>query len=308
MGMKGEDVVSLLQMALEELNINVKVEALVNDTPGTMFAGAYKNPKVAAGLILGTGTNLCFPQRVAQAPKLQDKRPYQKLPSVVTWRTAPYCGLHDQHIVNTEWGGFGDGRAAESLPVCEYDKQLDANSVNPGEHLYEKMIGGMFLGELTRLVAADLITQGKLFAFNAGLGNTLESFLTPWGFNTEAMSKFEACRTYKEARAILQGVGVDDAQKADIDLLRAVCVAVSDRAARLAAAGLAAVAVHLEKERDCLVAVDGTLYAKYPNFEKRMLRCLRELLGAGMGVRFQPAEDGSGVGAALAAAAAVAGR
>ena len=308
MGMKGEDVVSLLQTALEELNINVKVEALVNDTPGTMFAGAYKNPKVAAGLILGTGTNLCFPQRVAQAPKLQDKRPYQKLPSVVTWRTAPYCGLHDQHIVNTEWGGFGDGRAAESLPVCEYDKQLDANSVNPGEHLYEKMIGGMFLGELTRLVAADLITQGKLFAFNAGLGNTLESFLTPWGFNTEAMSKFEACRGYKEARAILQGVGVDDAQKADIDLLRAVCVAVSDRAARLAAAGVGRCGCALGEGAGLPGCCRRDPVRKYPNFEKRMLRCLRELLGAGMGVRFQPAEDGSGVGAALAAAAAVAGR
>ena len=43
-------------------------------------------------------------------------------------------------------------------------------SVNPGEHLYEKMIGGMFLGELTRLIAADLIEKKQLFAHNHQLG------------------------------------------------------------------------------------------------------------------------------------------
>ncbi len=53
-------------------------------------------------------------------------------------------------------------------------------------------------------------------------------------------------------------------------------------------------------------AVDGTLYAKYPKFKDRMLACLKTLLGRRMGVRFVSAEDGSGVGAALAAAAACA--
>jgi len=28
-----------------------------------------------------------------------------------------------------------------SLPMCVYDEELDRMSVNPGEHLYEKMIG-----------------------------------------------------------------------------------------------------------------------------------------------------------------------
>jgi len=305
-GVEGQDVVNLLQKAFRDLNINISVEALVNDTPGTMMAGAYKNPNVAAGLILGTGTNLCFLQTVAQAPKLQDKRAFNALPSVVTWRREPFCGPNAQHIVNTEWGGFGDGRAEESLPMCKHDKELDAKSVNPGKHLYEKMIGGMFLGELTRRFAADLIEQGKLFSHNKNLGNKLEGFVTEGGFSTECMSRLEGSRTYEEARAILKSLGVVDSKKADIDLLRAVCVAVSDRAALLAGAGLAAVAEHLKREHDCLVAVDGTLFAKYPKIKDRMLSCLKTLLGRRMGVRFVSAEDGSGVGAALAAAAACA--
>ena len=28
--------------------------------------------------------------------------------------------------------------------MCVYDEELDRMSVNPGEHLYEKMIGNMF--------------------------------------------------------------------------------------------------------------------------------------------------------------------
>ena len=75
-----------------------------------------------------------------------------------------------------------------------------------------------------------------------------------------------------------------------------MCVAVSDRAAALAATGLAAVAVHLGRPLNCHlpVAVDGTLHAKYPNFKERMLCNLRMLLGNKMGVRFLPAQDGSG--------------
>jgi len=305
-GVEGQDVVALLQRALQEENINVTVAALVNDTPGTMFAGAYANPRVAAGLILGTGTNLCFAQKVADAAKLHDLRLFNSLPSVVTWRNAPYCGPDQVHIINTEWGGFGDGRAERSLPMCRFDEALDKLSVNPGEHLYEKMIGGMFLGELTRLIAADLIEKDELFSYNKALGNKLEAFRTPGGFNTECMSKLEASAGYEEARKVLSTVGIMEGKREDIDKLKSLCVTVSNRAAKLAGAGLAAVAVHLKREHDCLIAVDGTLYAKYPKFKERMTSCLQLMLGNKMGVRFLTAEDGSGVGAALAAAAACA--
>ena len=78
--------------------MNVRVEALVNDTPGTMFAAAYSDPSVSAGLILGTGTNLCFAQNMRAAPKLHDKRAFNGLPSVATWRTPPYCDPHAQQV------------------------------------------------------------------------------------------------------------------------------------------------------------------------------------------------------------------
>lgn len=44
--------------------------------------------------------------------------------------------------VNTEWGGFGDDGALDFMRT-QYDKSLDAKTINVGKQLYEKMISGM---------------------------------------------------------------------------------------------------------------------------------------------------------------------
>ena len=51
------------------------------------------------------------------------------------------------------------------------------------------------------------------------------------------------------------------------------------------------------------VAVDGTLFKKHPTFQQYMEECLQQLLPNHQ-VKLMLAEDGSGVGAALAAAVA----
>jgi hexokinase len=47
-GAKGQDVVQLLQTALDKLKVNVYVSALVNDTVGTMLSRSYKAGRVRA--------------------------------------------------------------------------------------------------------------------------------------------------------------------------------------------------------------------------------------------------------------------
>lgn len=51
-------------------------------------------------------------------------------------------------IVNMEWATFGD--KMDVLPANRFDKLLDENSANPGEHSLEKLTSGMYLGELAR--------------------------------------------------------------------------------------------------------------------------------------------------------------
>lgn len=40
-------------------------------------------------------------------------------------------------IVNTEWGAFSNG-----LPLSEFDRQMDADSINPGEQVRCNLYAG----------------------------------------------------------------------------------------------------------------------------------------------------------------------
>ncbi len=89
-GVVGKDVVHLLQSAIDKRgDIKIKVLALVNDTVGTLMASAYNDQTTKIGLILGTGSNACY---------------VEKLENVKTW-----TGDRDdpkQVIINMEWGWF----------------------------------------------------------------------------------------------------------------------------------------------------------------------------------------------------------
>ena len=59
----------------------------------------------------------------------------------------------------------------------------------------------------------------------------------------------------------------------DCEVIRRVCVAVSTRAARLAAAGIVALVKKIKKTNGCTVAVDGSLYKREPFPERCVLQC-----------------------------------
>ncbi|XP_004304368.1 PREDICTED: hexokinase-like [Fragaria vesca subsp. vesca] len=46
--------------------------------------------------------------------------------------------------INMEWGNF----RSSHLPLTQYDQALDADSLNPGEQIFEKMISGMYFAKL----------------------------------------------------------------------------------------------------------------------------------------------------------------
>ena len=62
-------------------------------------------------------------------------------------------------IINTEWGAYGDDGALDRW-LTEYDDIIDQNSVNIGRQRYEKMIAGMYLGEIVRLGKFSDIVHG----------------------------------------------------------------------------------------------------------------------------------------------------
>lgn len=122
-GVVNEDPVKLLQAALGRSGYRgVRVTALVNDTVGTLMAGAYAlGPKARVGVILGTGTNACYTERAARIPK---------------WHGAQ----EGMHVINMEWGGFGSGSAFPMLPLHHVDDVLDQMTPNVSTALFTHLL------------------------------------------------------------------------------------------------------------------------------------------------------------------------
>jgi hexokinase len=103
----------------------------------------------------------------------------------------------------------------------------------------------------------------------------------------------------------LNTLGIN-ATKPELELSRRLAELIGTRSARLSACGVAAICKKMDY-KSCHVGADGSVFNKYPHFKARGAQALREVLDWGDDVRkdpvdIRPAEDGSGVGAALIAA------
>lgn len=112
--------------------------ALINDTTGTLIASAYTDEKVRIGCIFGTGCNAAYMENCGSIPKLA----HMNLPP-----DTPMA-------INCEWGAFDN--EGKVLPRTKYDITIDQDSPRPGQQAFEKMIAGLYLGEVFRLVMVDL--------------------------------------------------------------------------------------------------------------------------------------------------------
>lgn len=279
-GVAGRDVAGLLADGLRRQGIeNMEIAALVNDTVGTLLAGAYADPKCDMGVIFGTGTNCCYREStpaIVRNPGLQ--------------KTA------GRMIVNIEWGNFN------CLPVNDYDRLLDRDSDNPGKQRMEKMVSGMYLGELARLVIMDAFAKAGIVCAGNGLAKG--------GLTTRDMADLETDPTpnLTGVEALLAKAGCGRTTPEQRQCVREICRHVSQRAARIGAAAISAVATWMdpELEQQHVIGIDGTLYARYPGFQGLIGQTLKTLHGDKCRMLTPaPVQDGSGTGAAIAAAVAL---
>nr|XP_039261313.1 hexokinase-2-like [Styela clava] len=286
-GVEGMDVVSLLREAIDRRgDIKVAIIAVVNDTVGTLMSCAYDIRDCMAGLIVGTGSNCCYMEKMKNVELLP--------------------GDEGDMCINMEWGAFGDDGALDIIRNG-YDREVDCASLNKGKQLYEKMISGMYMGELVRLVLCKLTDDKVLFD-----GVASESLKTHGKFETAFVSQIErnVPNGYTALQNILHNLGLG-ALHSDCEIVEYVCEAVSTRAAYLCAAGIAAIARKIranypeKEELEFTVGVDGTVYRKHPTFAKNMAHKVGQLTeGRGINVKFALSYDGSGKGAALITAVA----
>ncbi|KAJ8429540.1 hypothetical protein Cgig2_025726 [Carnegiea gigantea] len=286
-GTPGRDVVACLNEAMRRQGLDMQVSALVNDAVGTLAGARYWDDDVMVAVILGTGTNACYVERTDAIPKM-----------------AASNSQSGTTIVNTEWGAFSTG-----LPLTEFDEEMDAESINPGEQIFEKTISGMYLGEIVRRVLLRMTETGSLF------GSSIpEKLQTPFSLRTPHI-----CSMHQERSSDLEAVGSVLYNEAGVDsdteareIVLEVCDTIVKRGGRLAGAGIVGILEKMEEDtkgrifgKRTVVAMDGGLYENYPEYRKYLQDAVMELLGPELSekVVMEHSKDGSGIGAALLAAA-----
>lgn len=276
-GVEGKDVVALLTQALQRKQMEfIHVAALANDTVGTLTARSYADPACDMGVILGTGTNACYPEKTAR---------------ILTYQGS---GASMEMIVNMEWGGF------DKLHPNVYDQILDYASHNAGEQRLEKMVSGMYLGELARLAIIDLIERGLLFT-----ESSLPLFSEAYALTTEHLSLMARGQDF------FTDFGLTDVSATDQNAVREICRIVSTRSARITGAAIAAVVAWMDPglESNHTIAIDGALFEKYPGFQSNLTGLLFDVFGRRANrIKLDLTRDGSGIGAAIIAAVAASAR
>jgi hexokinase len=158
----------------------------------------------------------------------------------------------------------------------KYDIIIDESSNKPGEQSFEKMIAGLYLGEVFRLIVTDLIDSGDLF-----LGQNTYKLEKAYAFDTAFLSLMERWARLRIREREFEGLtqpsdttdelltvigvfthffGVETTLE-ERQFFKKLAVLIGTRAARLSACGIAAIVSkkgYLEK--GCAVGADGSLY------------------------------------------------
>ncbi|KAG6671297.1 hypothetical protein I3843_Q002400 [Carya illinoinensis] len=309
------EVTECLEQAMSRKRLNMRVAVLVNDTVGTLALGHYHDEDTVAAVIFGTGTNACYWERTDAIIKCQ---------GLLT----TFGGM----VINMEWGNFWSSH----FPSTSYDTDLDSHSSSPNDQGFEKMISGMYLGEVVRRVLLRMSRESDIFGtvpsrlsvpfiFSlTGLMNATEFHGIPL-FNfripmISAMHEDDSPELIEVARILEDDLEIPDVPLKVRKLIVKLCNAVTRRAARLAAAGIVGILKKIGRDgsggitggrtrsdvkmRRTVVAIEGSLYTSYTMFREYLHEALWEILGEDIAphVILKVIEDGPGIGAALLAA------
>ncbi|KAG9061928.1 glucokinase [Linnemannia hyalina] len=286
---------------------------MVGKDPAKFLQQALLSRNLNVNVWLGTGSNAAYIERVDRIGKRD---------TTVLGDNAEASA--QEMAINIEFGAFDNERTVP--PMTMFDNK------NPSKQLFEKMIAGMYLGEITRNVLLDLIDNRLLFR-----GRSSHKLDTPWEFLTEYMSVIEEDSTtdLEDVRRMLEdnlGLGqveplesqlVAEARTAgptsggellkesattlsDRQIVKLVVELIGERSARLAAAVLGGILEHTmgytwarneaERQGGVDIGVDGSLYGLYPGYDSDLVRGLQELFILEPEMSFLFAKDGESGG------------
>jgi hexokinase len=234
---------------------------LLSDTVATLLGGQAARPdrKYASymGFILGTGINTCYIESNAAIRKI--------------------TGLDKAGtmIINIESGAY------TGAPRGKLDRQCDATTANPGEHMLEKMISGGYFGDLALLVlkraAAEGLIAGPCAASITALTELAPKDIDAYMFDPHAAGLLSDCcgpATQENAR--------------NRTTLYLLLDALFERAAKLVAVNLCAVVRKTGCGQDpCMpvcITADGAMFHKSRSMRIKIEYYIKDYLQDGLGL------------------------
>lgn len=263
-----------LIQALEDRGIIGKKVVVLNDTVAALLAGLAQGQSFNAssyiGFILGTGTNTAYVEQNENIGKLDG-----------------YLSAGSQ-VINVESGGFSAYKRGA------FDLQLDERSENPGTHVFEKVLSGVYLGDLT-LELLQALASEEVFSDAGGAALSIMKDLSSIHIDNLAADN-------GRDTGVLNSEAFTDA---DREIMKTVFSAVVDRAALMTAINILAAVVKGGKGQEAAhpvcVNIDGSTYYKTYELADKVQVHLKTMLEArGLHIRCIQVNDAPAVGAAIA--------
>eukprot|EP01084_Bolivina_argentea_P241245 405045_1 len=287
----GKDIVKLMNNSFKKFNIPARIKAICNDTIGTLLSSAYYNGiNSKISVIIGTGTNAAYIE-----PDMNNE------------------------IINIEWCYF-DAENKYLPRIKSTDLLMDLYTTNCGEEYTEKMISGMYIAEIIRLLFLQVF-EHKLVGVKHSIMLDRFGEFTAVEIGKVLMYYYNGNYYDLLNEMINKRYGLIDCKfdENDCKIFGEICELIVNRSADLVATLLLGVLekikffegsyengfVLIDNDKCITIGIDGSVYLKMPRYAERMDLTMRILVGEQIvdNMNIVHAKDGSGIGAALCVAA-----
>ena len=283
-------------VALQKLD--VRLDAIVNDSSSALLARAYLDPATRLATILGTGMNAAvhLPITALDSSKFRSRSP-----SLLT----------KTHVLtNTELSMFGKN----IFPTTRWDDVLNATHILPDYQPFEYLVAGKYTAEIVRLIIVEAAQTAGLFdgLLSPSLGNVQHTIDTKdLAFvDTDTSHELAASRALFHQRHQCPHLP----SERDIMFIKDVVRRVSTRSIVFFAVGIHALTALLQRAETIdldhiTIGCDGSVINKYPGYMERAQAILNQMieynhLHKKMKVILERTTDSAVLGAAVAGAMA----
>ena len=277
--------------------VNVRLDAIVNDSSAAFLARAYLDPDTRLATILGTGLNAAvyLPVTALGPSKFGSRSPPPESDTCV--------------LTNTELSMFGKN----IFPTTRWDRALNATHTLPDYQPFEYLVAGKYIGEIVRLILLEATQTAGLF--EGIMPPSLES--ATYSLDTKNLAFLDA----DESPKLIQSRYRFDEwypcphypSEKDMRFIKQVVKRVSIRSAAYFTVGMHALTAVLQTlgpiETDQItIGCDGSIINNYPSYFERAQQILNQMIESGdpqgKKISLEKTRDSPVVGAAVAAAMA----